>query len=513
MLTTYRNWLVLFAALIGCSALILGELHRHDWAFDDEDYIENARKAQDDFGYIFSADKPWAARPTVHFFFWAIHPFGQTQPGRYHLANVALHTLNALLCAALFHYWGGRFITAMLGAALFLFDPSAFRAVYWISGVSLTLATGLSLVSLLTLSRTLQGGRLGWLGLSALSFALALFAHSAALGLLIPLGLMVLRTPKNRLALLAPYLLAATALLAANCLIYPTPLNTVSEFAVGAHVPVNFFHMVFRLLVAARLDLWWITWSVHVQMIIGLVLCAILIYLARRSPQVRYGSIWVFCALLPFALWPPAADVWRYYYPAAVGGSFLVAHGLVWIGGRTREALAVLLGVALLLASLARVDEAQAVQFGFSGLYFAKSGRCAQALQQYQQALALAPDLPLAISWRYHRAICLLAVEQIVPGYTALLEILPAVATRAEACAYLLQAHIALFKPTGAQIVNGEIILDAVGQKTIKGHIDRYLGNGQLQAAKSLCLAYLHYFPTDLAAKALLQASQSNRSQ
>jgi hypothetical protein len=143
------RWLLLALALAGVAFAILGDLRHHDWAFDDIDYIDNAARAQSHFFYVFSPDKLWAARPTVHLFFWAIYPLCQNDPGAYHIANLVVHALNAWLCAALVYMWYRRFSTSIGAALFFVFHLSAFRAVYWIAGVSLTLATFFSLLALL----------------------------------------------------------------------------------------------------------------------------------------------------------------------------------------------------------------------------------------------------------------------------------------------------------------------------------------------------------------------------
>ena len=85
----------------------------------------------------------------MHLFFWAIYPLCQNDPGAYHLANLVVHALNAWLCAALVYMWYRRFSTSLGAALFFLFHLSAFRAVYWIAGASLTLATFFSLLALL----------------------------------------------------------------------------------------------------------------------------------------------------------------------------------------------------------------------------------------------------------------------------------------------------------------------------------------------------------------------------
>lgn len=174
------HWLIYALTLATLSAALFADLRHHDWAFDDEDFVANARLAQDHFLHIFAPDKPFAARPTVHLYFWAVHPLFGANPAPYHLANVGLHALVALLLALLIHALSRRFVLAAVAGLLFLTTAIHLRAVYWIAGVSHLLGAGLGLAAVLAFVSYLDTGRAPYRYLSLLLFALAALAHESA---------------------------------------------------------------------------------------------------------------------------------------------------------------------------------------------------------------------------------------------------------------------------------------------------------------------------------------------
>ncbi len=520
-ISTYTKvrWLLLALALATIAFATLGDLRHHDWAFDDVDYIENAARAQDDFFYVFSPDKLWAARPTVHLFFWALYPFCQSDPGAYHLANLALHALNAWLCAALVYMWCGRFSTGIGAALFFLFHLSAFRAVYWIAGVSLTLATFFALVSTLAILLFLRTKKKTYYASALAAFALSIFAHSAAISLLAPLAIVLFSRAAHKIKYAMAFPLIAISALAINSFYYPTPLNETSDFSIDAHVISNYFHMLFRLLAGAHCDAWLPTIGTDAQIGLGFFMAAILLFAAWKTSAIRAGAMWTFAALAPFSLWPDGANIWRYYYLASVGSSFLqallLAHATgrlaTWIGARTpllKEAPFVLATLALTLVSIASSDAHQAVQYSFSGLYFAKSKHYEQALPQYEKALELAPNNALAMSWRYHQAICQFKTGQTLIAYSNMIDIVPSITDRDDIYAWLIQAHAVLYQMEGVELgKNDDFTLYKEGQNAFRRDVIRFFQEGRFRTSRSLALTYLHYFPDDREIAGVLEQS------
>lgn len=516
------RWPILALALVAIAFATLGDLRHHDWAFDDIDYIDNAARAQGDFFSVFSPDKLWAARPTVHLFFWALYPLCQTDPGAYHLANLVVHALNAWLCAALVYMGCRRFSTGIGAALFFLFHLGTFRAVYWISGASLTLASFFSLLALLATLFFLRRQKKSYYAGALLAFALAIFAHSAAISILAPLAIVLLNLGDGRRTTrqLAPFGLVAIAALSINSFYYPTPLNESSEFAIGPHAIGNYFHMLFRLFAGAHYDIWLPTIAAKTQIGLGIFTAIILLFVAYKKTSMRGGVAWSLATIAPFALWPDGANIWRYYYLASAGSCFLQAALLAQIAERVaqsalrirhlNEAVFVVCALALSSFSIAAIDARQAVQYSFSGLYFAKSKHYEQALPQYQRALELDPDNALAMNWRYHQAICQFKIGQTLIAYSTIIDIAPAIAGQDDIYAWLIQAHAVLYKMEGIELgENDTFTLYEEGQNAFKTDTLRSFQEGNFRKSQSLALAYLHYFPDDRELASVLEQSQA----
>ena len=170
-----------FAALAAVGWLLFGDVRHHGFTFDDEDYLDNARRAWSDLGHLVSPEmeKPWASRVGVRVYAWLAYPLFGSAPGPYHLVNAAGHLLNALLLLHLVYLRRSSAPLAFLSALLFLANTSHFRAVYWISAVSLVFGVGFVLASLLLVCRYLRGGGKGWLAGGVCSYCAAVLCHQA----------------------------------------------------------------------------------------------------------------------------------------------------------------------------------------------------------------------------------------------------------------------------------------------------------------------------------------------
>ena len=135
MATSLKHWISLALILAASASYLSLDLRHHDWSFDDDNYIEDARMAQSRFSHVFSPDKAGAGRPTVHLYFYALFPIFEEDPGKYHVANLFVHAANAFLLATLVHRLGANFWVAASTGLLFYFSLSHFRAILWISGI------------------------------------------------------------------------------------------------------------------------------------------------------------------------------------------------------------------------------------------------------------------------------------------------------------------------------------------------------------------------------------------
>ena len=91
---------------------------------------------------MIDAEKPWASRPFVHLYFLAVFPLFGENPVGYHVLNVIWHVACSYLCFQVgLVVLGMRWSEAILTGLLFFLNVSHFRAIYWVSGVSLMMAT------------------------------------------------------------------------------------------------------------------------------------------------------------------------------------------------------------------------------------------------------------------------------------------------------------------------------------------------------------------------------------
>lgn len=114
---------------------------------------------------------------TLDYAFWGLRPFG------YHLTNLLLHILNAVLLYLLAARLLSSKVAAFFAAAFFAVHPAASEAVIWIKGRDDLLAMSFFLGALLVLSG--EQGRRIWRNAAVLLLLLAsLLAKEAAIGLL-----------------------------------------------------------------------------------------------------------------------------------------------------------------------------------------------------------------------------------------------------------------------------------------------------------------------------------------
>lgn len=165
---------------------------RAGFIWDDDDYVTKNTTLRDTAGLM----RTWTDRhanpqyyPLVHTTFWIEYHLWGLRPLGYHLVNVGLHTVNALLLWALLHRLSVP--GAWWAAALFAVHPVMVESVAWITERKNVLSTFFYLVSFLALLRSWPpeeerpslAGRWLFYGLAVTAFALALFSKTVACSL------------------------------------------------------------------------------------------------------------------------------------------------------------------------------------------------------------------------------------------------------------------------------------------------------------------------------------------
>jgi tetratricopeptide (TPR) repeat protein len=130
--------------------------------------------------------------PLTHTTFWFEYRIWKLNTVGYHLTNILLHGVNAILVWALLHALGVP--GAFLAASVFALHPVNVESVAWITERKNVLATFFALLSILAYLRFDVGGYLAALG----SFACALFSKTIACS--VPAVLVLILWWKHRLS-------------------------------------------------------------------------------------------------------------------------------------------------------------------------------------------------------------------------------------------------------------------------------------------------------------------------
>ena len=396
-----------FVALAAVGWLLFGDARHHGFTFDDEDYLDNARRAWADLGHLASPEmeKPWASRVGVRVYTWLALPLFGSAPAPYHLVNAAGHLLNALLLLHLVYQRRSSAPLAFLSALLFLANTSHFRAVYWISAVSLVFGVGFVLASLLLVCRYLRTGGKGWLAGGVCSYCAAVLCHQAmGMAVFFPALLAAEegRPRRQLLRLLIVFLLPGCVLLGVERLVYGGAFTGDEAYSFGLHAVPNLALFSFVLFAGGYTG-----GSVGIEPPVEAVfaaggLGALVLVLLIRGRTTRLWALWVLCAALPFCFWDREAVFSRYCYFPAAGSAVLLAMAILSVsarleravGRRVAQACLALLLAAGLWVNADTMEKLQAVQYYDSGKYLLVKEDPRGAAAPLAEAIRRDPNVP-----------------------------------------------------------------------------------------------------------------------
>ena len=170
-------WVGLFIFLLGIG--LYWNTLGHGFVFDDEALITQNRQVHELlWGDIFSRS---GYRPLRTFTYAVNYALGGEDPFGYHLFNIVLHALNAVLVWGLLHLWTGSSIVGTAGAVLFATHPVQTAAVAYVSGRKDLLATFFVLLGLQVFTYYRRGAGRKWLLGCWILFALAILSKEVAI--------------------------------------------------------------------------------------------------------------------------------------------------------------------------------------------------------------------------------------------------------------------------------------------------------------------------------------------
>jgi protein O-mannosyl-transferase len=437
---TLRDWALGLLLLLATLAAYQPAWQGQPLWDDDISITPQGLRSWDGLGSIWT--KPGTTMqyyPLTYSLFWLqVHLWGESTFG-YHIINILLHGLSALLLVRLLRRL--EIPGAWLAGGLFALHPVMVQSVAWISELKNTLSGVLFLSAALLYLNQGETQRRRRYGFSLILYLLGLLAKTAVAPL--PLVLLAVITWKRgRLAWrrdvvpLLPF--AGLGLLMGLFTLH------VEHTLVRAEGPAFAFSLGDRLEIAGRAVLFYLgklLWPAHLSFIyprwdlanpsgwrflwpLAVVAVAAILWAIRRRARAPLAAFFAFFAMLIpvsgfFAIYAFSysfvADRWQYL--ASIAPLVLIAAGLtrVFSGATSRRFLVptaalilILCGVATARASATYANAETLYRttlasnpgcwlaHGNLGVLLANAGRTDEAIDHYQQALTLHPDFARA---------------------------------------------------------------------------------------------------------------------
>lgn len=261
-------------------------------------------------------------RPLTSASFILDRHFADTTTSAFHVTNILLHAVTAVLIAYLTLLLTRKDLAGILAGVCFAIQPAQLGAVAWIGGRTDVLSTFFIVIFLTALLLYFKTGKTGWCVGSAAAFLLALLSKEQSMALLlsVPLGVFVFGSKKMRdaVVLTVPFLACIAAMVALSRLpaipIYGNvgefngiqmPILTAADYASSFIVPTHSSQLTFSfhnfqggiwlavgvLALAAAAWLGVILWNRN-RSLAWIYLCGLLLYLPV-SNLIPIPSFWV----------------------------------------------------------------------------------------------------------------------------------------------------------------------------------------------------------------------------
>ena len=453
MLPRWAPWLC-GAALVAATLAAFFPAFSADFVrFDDHQYVTENKLLRDAAG-LKEIWNPFATTlpqyyPLVFSSYWLEYRLWQLTPAGYHLTNVLLHALNALLVLQLVRTLGASLWLAAGAAALFALHPAQVESVVWVTERKNTLSGFFFLVAFLLYLRHRRTGRWNAYGGSLAAFSCALLSKTQTVSFpviaaftdwllqrdrrlrrLEPAAVAARIAPMLALALVGAVITALVERRAAPHWFTPAPLLergivalTVPWFYLKTFLaPLSLSPFYPKWEIVASSPKWWVG---------GLAWAAVLTILVRWRQRMAalllWGSVEFLAALIPvlavvpfaFQQYSYVAD--RFLYLSCIGGGVIATAAAERLAGSARwtlrSATVLASGVLVLLAcgvathrqstywqsdfafwtfAAQRNPQAYPPQINLGHLYKAKA-EWPEALEHYRAAHLLQPADTLAL--------------------------------------------------------------------------------------------------------------------
>jgi tetratricopeptide (TPR) repeat protein len=441
--SAWRNAWLLGFFLVVVTFIAYQPVWRAGFIWDDDEFLTDnpvIKSADGLYRLWFTASTP-DYYPMTFSMLWLEWRLWANNPLGYHLVNVLLHALSAvLLWRVLLRL---EIPGALLAAAIFALHPVNVESAAWISEGKNTLCMFFYAGTLLCWLRFEDSGRRGWYGLALAAFALALFSKSAVAPLpLVLLGIAWWRRGRVawkdlwRVALffvVTGAVCCVTVWFHLHRAIGPEVIRTDSFWSrlAGAGWAVWFY--LYKAMVPVNLIFVYPRWQIdagNVLSYIPLVLLAAAFVLfwhwrQRWGKGLFFGLAYFVVMLLPvlgflniyYMRYSLVADHWQYFaivgpivLAAAIIRRPLVAAALlVVLGTLTWQQCGMYASIETLWKTTLRRNPGSWLAEGDLGKVCLQEGRVNEAIVHFQKALELNPIAPVTY---YNLGVCFFKLGQ-----------------------------------------------------------------------------------------------------
>jgi|GEM_PF-6072629 len=348
MVKKWATWLIVLASVLVYHPALLA-------FFGSDDFIWLWFSADaSSLGHALTNDLALSKlRLTINAYFYLLYHIFHLKAFWYHLANLGLHALNSVLFYRILLRLTADFRLALISALLLATHFALEESLSWVSAVSSVLVSGFGLTSLwLLLKSEENGSRLG-LGLSYISFVLALLTKEEAVAFPLIMFIIVKVTRRDRPLTYSLNLLAVALILSAAYVtlrIILAKLESASSVIQFNHVEAisKLFYLVVNLLLPVKwlqdsFPSFWqkITELHHTGLIspfalVALILVVLISKLHRKLSQrtMAIGLLFLFSSLV-FLLFSDYEQ--RFVYVPALSFSVSLAMLLLNVSAKIRR--------------------------------------------------------------------------------------------------------------------------------------------------------------------------------
>jgi tetratricopeptide (TPR) repeat protein len=410
----YKPWAIFLLLICLTSGLFFAPVVEMGLAEHDADTLRDNALISNDLGYFSSPHKAQiTGRPVAELAKWLASLLCGDDPHLLHVAGISLHTLAAILLAALLRKMAADLLLCFSASFLFLTNIGHFYAVYHFSGIDYPLALVLVLLGMTCYVQLVAAGGKIWIVGAWFFFGCGVLSHIGAIAVLPFCLYWSTLCGNNRRKILQDIIPLSIFLLSLSiAAVKLTPQHTnaqrsldmLSTAAAGFDSILGLTKQLFwftsKLLTFSHLltRSWHgrATWEFYAgAAIVGLLLALIW----KRHKPLSAWSVWTLMALIPFALvedpavlgWPEVMS--RYLYLATAGSSVCIAWGLCYASRIFGRHLIYPSMIALMLFSYSGLRVLDNYYLYRAGYYLWIDGEKKAGIAQVGQAIRQGGDI------------------------------------------------------------------------------------------------------------------------